>query len=45
VERCRAPLISEAEERNVSLSQDERRLSPSELAQRIFSSIIPGLDE
>jgi len=45
VERCRSRLISEAEERDVSLSADEKRLPPSELAQRIFSSIIPGLNE
>jgi len=44
VERCRSRLISEAEERNVSLSPEERRLPPSKLAQHIFSSIIPGLD-
>jgi len=44
VERCRSRLISEAEERDVSLSAKDRRLPPSELAQRIFSSIIPELD-
>ena len=45
VERCRSRLISEAEERNVSLSAEERMRSPSKLAQFIFSRIIPGLDE
>jgi len=45
VERCRSRLISEAEERDVCLSAEEKRLPPSELAQRIFSSIIPGLNE
>lgn len=44
VERCRSRLISEAEERNVSLSPEEKGLPPSELAHRIFSQIIPGLD-
>ena len=45
VDRCRERLVAEAEERDVSLSSEERRLPPSELAHRIFSSIIPGLDE
>jgi len=45
LERCRSRLISEAEERNVSLSPEDRRLPPSELAQSIFSSIIPELNE
>jgi hypothetical protein len=45
VERCRSRLISEAEERDLSLSDEEKRRPPSELAQRIFSSIILGLDE
>ncbi len=44
VERCRSRLISEAEERNVSLSAEEKGLPPSELAHHIFSSIVPGLD-
>ena len=43
VERCRDRLMAEAEERGVNLSTDERRMPPSELAHRIFSSIIPGL--
>jgi hypothetical protein len=45
MERCRSRLISEAEERNVSLSPEERRLPPSKMAQRIFSSILPELRE
>jgi len=43
VDRCRDRLIAEAEERSVNPSTDERRMTPSELAHRIFSSIIPGL--
>ena len=45
LERCRSRLISEAEERNVSLSPEDRKLPPSELVQSIFSSIIPELNE
>jgi len=44
VERCRSRLISEAEERNVSLSQEEGQLPPSKLAHIIFSQVVPGLD-
>jgi len=44
VGRCRSRLISEAEERNVSLSQEEEKLSPSKLAHVIFSRVVPGLD-
>jgi len=45
VERCRSRLISEAEERNVSLSQEEGQLPPSKLAHIIFSQVVPGLEE
>jgi hypothetical protein len=43
VDRCRERLVAEAEERGVQLSQEDHGLPPSELAHRIFSSIIPGL--
>ncbi|MBN2334309.1 hypothetical protein JXL21_02035 [Candidatus Bathyarchaeota archaeon] len=43
VNRCRERLVDEADERGVSLSAEERKLPPSELAHLIFSSIIPGL--
>lgn len=43
VERCRSRLISEAEERDVVLSEEERGLPPSKLAHAIFSRVIPGL--
>jgi len=43
VNRCRARLIMEAEERNIQLSHEEKRLSPSELANVIFSSLIPEI--
>ena len=41
VNRCRNRLEMEAEERDVQLSQVDKKLPPSELAHRIFSSIIP----
>ena len=44
-ERCRRRLLEEADERSITLSTEERALSPSRLAQVIFSSIIPGLAE
>ena len=43
VDGCRRRLIDEADERGVKLTGEEKRLPPSELAQRIFSAIIPGL--
>ena len=41
--RCKERLVEEAGEREVHLSQDDLKLPPSELAHRIFSSIVPGL--
>jgi len=43
VDRCRDRLAAEAEERDVHLSPEDLKLPPSELAHRIFSSMIPGL--
>ena len=43
VARCRERLVAEAEEREVHLSQEDLRLPPSEMAHRIFSTLIPGL--
>ncbi len=43
VDRCRGRLIEEASERDVELSEEIRRLSPSKLAIHIFSQIIPGV--
>ena len=42
-ERCRGRLLDEAEERDVQLSPEEKRLPPSRLAHIIFSKVIPGL--
>lgn len=44
VEQCRRRLLDEAEERNVSLNDEERTLPPSRLAHTIFSRVIPGLE-
>lgn len=44
VERCRGRLLEEAEERGVRITDDERRLPPSKLAQAIFSRVLPGLE-
>jgi hypothetical protein len=43
VSNCRQRLVMEAGERGITLSESERRLPPSELAQRIFESLIPGI--
>ena len=39
---CKKRLIAEANERRLPLSYEEMQLSPSELAQRIFESLISG---
>ena len=43
VERCRSRLIQEADERDISLTSEEKALVPSKLAHTIFSEIIPRL--
>lgn len=42
-ERCRKRLLEEAEERDVTLSEEEIGLPPSHMAHLIFSRVIPGL--
>jgi len=42
-ENCKLRLLDEADERDITLSEMERRLPPSKLAHLIFSKIIPGL--
>ena len=42
-ENCKLRLLNEADERDITLSEMERRLPPSKLAHLIFSKIIPGL--
>ena len=41
---CKKVLLEEAEERGISLTDDELKLPPSELARKIFSKVIPGLE-
>ena len=43
-EQCRKRLMEESEERNVSLSDEDKDLPPSKLAHIIFSRVIPGLE-
>ncbi|MBN1682046.1 HTH domain-containing protein [Candidatus Bathyarchaeota archaeon] len=43
-ENCRKIILDEAEERSISLTDDEKKLSPTELASIIFSRVIPGLE-
>ena len=45
VNKCRNRLIDEAIERGIALTEKEKQLPPSKLAQRIFESLIPGLTE
>ena len=42
VSSCRKRLIEEAADRDFELSEAEKQLPPSELAQMIFKSLIPG---
>jgi ribosomal protein L37E len=41
--RCTERLIDEAKERDVEISEDQRKLPPSKLAHIIFSKLIPEL--
>jgi len=41
--KCKNRLIEEAAERGVNLTDHEKQLPPSRLAQRIFEKLIPGL--
>jgi len=41
---CKLRLLDEADERDITLSEEERRLPPSKLAHLIFFKIIPGLE-
>jgi hypothetical protein len=43
--RCRERLIEETNERNITLTADERTLPPSKLAHTIFSKVIPEIDK
>ncbi len=43
VSKCRHRLILEAEERGIELTDEDKQLQPSKMAQRIFETLIPGL--
>jgi hypothetical protein len=43
--RCRNRLIEEANERNITLTSEEKALPPSKLAHTIFSKVIPEIDQ
>ena len=45
VERCRKRLINEADERNILLTNENKKTPPSELAHIIFSTLIPELEQ
>ena len=41
---CRELILGEAEERGVTLTDEEENMPPTELARLIFSKVIPGLE-
>lgn len=43
LEEVRAYLLNEAEERGIKLTSEETRLHPGELAQLLFSRLLPGV--
>ena len=43
VHRCKSYLLNEAEEREIELTEDERKLPPARLAHVVFSRLTPGL--
>jgi hypothetical protein len=44
-QRCRNRLIEESEERDITLTSEEKALQPSKLAHTMFSKIIPEIDQ
>ena len=43
-EKCKVLILEEAEERGIILTDEERNMLPTELARKIFSKVIPGLE-
>ena len=43
-EKCRRMLLEEAEERSITLTEDEKGQPPAKLAHKVFSRVIPGLE-
>jgi len=44
LDRCMKVILDEAEERGVSLTEEERTGYPAEIARAVFSKVIPGLE-
>jgi DNA-binding CsgD family transcriptional regulator len=44
LDRCMRVILDEAEERGVSLTEEERAGYPAEIARAVFSKVIPGLE-
>ena len=43
-ENCREIVLDEAEERGITLTEEEKGGSPAEIARLVFSKVIPGLE-
>ncbi len=44
-DKCKELILGEAEERGITLSAEEKRNSPAEIAQRVFTNIMGDLGE
>ena len=44
LDRCMRVILDEAEERGVSLTEEERAGYPAEIARAVFSKVLPGLE-
>ena len=41
---CKEVILGEAEERGINLTKEEKESTPTQLAQIVFSKVIPGLE-
>jgi positive regulator of sigma E activity len=41
---CREVILGEAEERGITLTKEEKKSTPTQLAHTVFSKVIPGLE-
>jgi transcriptional regulator with XRE-family HTH domain len=44
LKRCKKVILDEADERGVTLTEEERAGFPAEIARAVFSKVIPGLE-
>ncbi len=44
LDRCKKVILDEAEERGVTLTDEERGGYPAEIARSVFSKVLPGLE-